>query len=121
MSAVTEFGPFEVVNCTAPTGNASSLGADGCALNERKTSWNDQSHLLIVDQPVGTGFSYAETIDLVNDTTQAAADLWQGLKNLYSIGKFNVTDSNYVDGGCNMSQYIGNDFHIWGEEYPIIP
>ena len=40
------------------------------------SSWNDMVHLLVVDQPVGTGYSYAPDNELVNTTEEAAEALW---------------------------------------------
>ncbi|KZT59335.1 alpha/beta-hydrolase [Calocera cornea HHB12733] len=38
-------------------------------------SWSNTSNLLIIDQPVGTGFSYG--LERANSSVSAAADLWQ--------------------------------------------
>ena len=50
-----------------------------CEEVERETSWNDHAHLLIVDNPVGTGYSYGAPGELVNSTEMAADYLYQGL------------------------------------------
>ncbi|VDB85356.1 unnamed protein product [Peniophora sp. CBMAI 1063] len=38
-------------------------------------SWSERANLLFVDQPVGTGFSYAEPGEYVDTTPQAAEDI----------------------------------------------
>lgn len=70
------------------------------------TSWNDKYHLLVVDQPVGTGYSYGAKGELVNSTEMAADYLYNGLVNLFKLGS--STD-------CNFAKYTNNKFHVFGE------
>lgn len=94
--AFTELGPYEV-KCIN--------GAD-CMESPRINSWNDKYHLLFVDQPVGTGYSYGANGELVNSTEMAAEYLYNGLVNLFKLGS--STD-------CNFAKYSNNKFHIFGE------
>jgi len=71
----TEFGPFEIVK------NENGTYSE----KERKVSWNDDAHLLVVDNPVGTGLSYGAPGELVNTTEMMADYLYNGLKNLFSL------------------------------------
>jgi len=62
IGAFTEFGPYNVT-CEPD-----------CKENKRDFSWNDEYHLLVIDQPVGTGYSYAATAEEMADTTEKAAE-----------------------------------------------
>lgn len=71
-----EIGPYEI-SCEEKNGTSV------CSEKARDHSWNNQVHLLVVDQPVGTGFSYGKTEELVNSTEQAAEYLYNGLVSLF--------------------------------------
>ncbi|KAL6074662.1 Carboxypeptidase [Balamuthia mandrillaris] len=65
-------------------------------------SWNSFANLLYVDQPVGTGFSYADSSrDYVVDEDQVAQQLWVFLQNFFLL----------------YPQYSPLDFYIIGESY----
>ena len=49
-------------------------------------SWNSQSNVLYIDQPVGVGFSHG-TLD-VGTSQQAAADVWKFLQIFLSDARF---------------------------------
>jgi len=63
-------------------------------------SWNTFTNLLYIDQPVGTGFSYADT-DYVNDEALVSADVYRFLQSWFSL----------------YPQYSKQDFYIVGESY----
>ena len=65
-----------------------------CEEVPRETSWNDHAHLLIVDNPVGAGYSYGADNELVNSTEMAAEYLYNGLQNLYTLDS--TTDCNFA-------------------------
>lgn len=84
-----ELGPF-------------SLAADGSTLVPRNFTWNLHYHLLFVDNPVGTGFSYTEDErGYVRNMADVANDLYAFLELWFAI---------YVD-------YQKVDFYITGESY----
>jgi len=65
-------------------------------------SWNSFSNLLYVDQPVGTGFSYADfDQDYVTDEKQIAENLYNFMQEFYDL----------------YPQYYNLDFYILGESY----
>ena len=80
MNQILSFGPWAMNQTCGDSGDLTY-----CNLTERDLSWNEAVHLLVVDQPVGTGYSYVNrTQDMVNTTEQAVTDLWQALHNLYT-------------------------------------
>lgn len=64
-------------------------------------SWNKFASLLYIDQPVGTGFSYADS-DYVHDETVVAADVYTFLQGWFKQYPY---------------PYLKNDFYIVGESY----
>jgi vitellogenic carboxypeptidase-like protein len=84
IGSFAELGPFKL-ECDEKS---------NCREVERNTSWNDHAHLLIVDNPVGTGYSYGAKDELVTTTEQAAEYLYIGLQNLYKLD--NKTDCNFA-------------------------
>eukprot|EP01120_Amphizonella_sp_Union-15-10_P013034 TRINITY_DN597_c0_g1_i1.p1 TRINITY_DN597_c0_g1~~TRINITY_DN597_c0_g1_i1.p1 ORF type:complete len:429 (-),score=52.06 TRINITY_DN597_c0_g1_i1:23-1309(-) len=63
-------------------------------------SWNNNANLLYIDQPVGTGFSYANT-DYIHNETQVAQEMWVFLQQFL----------------VQFPQYKSRDFYIIGESY----
>jgi len=65
-------------------------------------SWNSFANLLYVDQPVGTGFSYADVdADYVTNEDQIAQDMYTFLLNFFAL----------------HPKYQSLSFHILGESY----
>ncbi|KRX08530.1 hypothetical protein PPERSA_13011 [Pseudocohnilembus persalinus] len=71
-------------------------------------SWNQNYNMIFIDNPIGTGLSYAESQDDLATTTQELADdFFKGLTSLYD-------DKN----GCfNVLNIIENPLFISGESY----
>jgi carboxypeptidase C (cathepsin A) len=54
---------------------------NGTTLSINPNSWNEVANVLWIDQPVGTGYSYADSYsDYVGDETAVAEDLWEFLQ-----------------------------------------
>jgi len=71
-------------------------------LNLNPYSWNSFANLIYVDQPVGTGFSYADSpLDYVVDEKQVAQDMFVFLQNFMQM----------------YPQYSKLPFYILGESY----
>jgi carboxypeptidase C (cathepsin A) len=64
-------------------------------------SWNTNSNLMFIDQPVGVGFSHG-TLE-VGRSYQAAADVWSFLQIFFSDERF--------------SSLAERDLAIWTESY----
>ena len=93
----TEFGPYKVDCSTNP-----------CTEVERVNSWNDHMHLLVVDQPVGTGYSFAFSKEERVTTTDLAAEyLYYAVRQWYDI----------KNADCDNTKFQKNDFHIFGESF----
>jgi len=98
MGNVNEFGPFTL-----------TCSEDGtCSEEPRDNSWNDDYSLLIIDQPIGTGYSPWTPEELVTTTEEAASDLYNALINLFSLGS---------DTDCNAAAFVGAPFFVFGESY----
>jgi len=69
-------------------------------LSENPYSWNKFANLLYIDQPVGTGFSYANE-DYVTDEAQVGTEMFTFLSKFFA----------------KYPQYASNEFYIVGESY----
>eukprot|EP01121_Diplochlamys_sp_Union-15-3_P003180 TRINITY_DN1302_c0_g1_i1.p1 TRINITY_DN1302_c0_g1~~TRINITY_DN1302_c0_g1_i1.p1 ORF type:complete len:419 (-),score=58.78 TRINITY_DN1302_c0_g1_i1:11-1267(-) len=63
-------------------------------------SWNNNANVLYIDQPVGTGFSYANS-DYIHNEAEVAIEMWAFLQGF--LAKF--------------PQYQKQDFYVIGESY----
>jgi vitellogenic carboxypeptidase-like protein len=71
-------------------------------LEAREWTWNRNYHMLYVDNPVGTGFSFTDS------ESGYSTAYWQAAENLYSA----ITQFFTV-----FYQYQKNDFYVCGESY----
>ncbi|KAF7308955.1 Carboxypeptidase [Mycena kentingensis (nom. inval.)] len=85
---VQELGPCRISN-------------DSSTVTLNPFSWNTHSNLLVIDQPVGTGFSHGTTT--VGTSAQAAADVWTFLQIFLADTRF--------------AHLAANDLAIWTESY----
>jgi len=84
-----ENGPYKVNETTG-------------AVSVNPWSWNTRANLLYVDQPVGTGFSYADfSQDMVTDEKQVVAQMLAFMKEFYGF----------------FPQYAALDLVIFAESY----
>lgn len=65
--------------------------------------WNSQANLLVVDQPVGVGWSYADYGEAVSRTEQAAVDIAAFLAIFFS----------------ELEGLKGRALHLSGESYAV--
>jgi serine carboxypeptidase-like clade 4 len=76
--------------------------SDGETVKTNAYAWNSIANVLFVDQPVGTGFSYADyDDDYVKDETGVANDMFEFLQAFYA----------------KFPQYQKLDFFVTGESY----
>mmetsp|Transcript_4889 Transcript_4889/g.14205 ORF Transcript_4889/g.14205 Transcript_4889/m.14205 type:complete len:484 (-) Transcript_4889:141-1592(-) len=84
----TEVGPF-------------SIGPGG-VVQPRAVAWNKHFHMLFLDNPVGVGFSFTETVEgFVRDQQQVGADLYAALAQFFQL----------------LPALRANDFYVTGESY----
>lgn len=71
-------------------------------LHARDITWNSKYHLLFIDQPVGTGFSFTKSDDgYVKNEDEVARDLYAMLVQFFQI----------------YSEYAQSPFYVTGESY----
>jgi len=88
LALFTENGPYKV--------------QDNLSLKINPFSWNSFSNIIFIDQPVGTGFSYADSVlDYVVDEEQVAQDLYVFLQNFF----------------LQFPKYSHLPFYVIGESY----
>ena len=74
----------------------------------RDKSWNDFYHLLIVDNPRGTGYSIADQGSYVTTEDEVAQDFLNALVNLYELEPFQAFNKTplYIFGESYAGHYI---------------
>jgi len=74
----------------------------------RQLSWNDYYHLLVIDNPRGTGYSIADQNSYVQTEDQVAEDFLQALINFYSLPDFAGFKNTplYIFGESYAGHYI---------------
>eukprot|EP00297_Palpitomonas_bilix_P008069 CAMPEP_0113880674 /NCGR_PEP_ID=MMETSP0780_2-20120614/7922_1 /TAXON_ID=652834 /ORGANISM="Palpitomonas bilix" /LENGTH=473 /DNA_ID=CAMNT_0000867387 /DNA_START=186 /DNA_END=1607 /DNA_ORIENTATION=+ /assembly_acc=CAM_ASM_000599 len=71
-------------------------------LTDRAVNWNSKYHVLYIDNPVGTGFSFTDSDEgYAKYETDVARDLYSALTQFFFV----------------FSEYQGNDFYVTGESY----
>ena len=94
MGALYENGPF------------GPRGPDG-ALAENPFSWSEAGHLLYVDQPVGTGFSYtSDKSDLARSEQQVSDDFWEFLQYFFAQHPDMGARDLYIAGESYAGHYV---------------
>ncbi|KAJ7017684.1 serine carboxypeptidase [Mycena alexandri] len=83
-----ELGPCRITN-------------DSASVTLNSFSWNNNSNMLFIDQPVGVGFSHGT--ESVGTSQDAAADMWSFLQIFLKDSRF--------------SKLAANDLAIWTESY----
>mgnify|MGYP003361659101 CR=1 FL=1 len=91
----------------ATVGGSNFLGVGPSFIDENiqpvynEDAWNKHANVLVMDQPVGTGFSYSDSGDSVSDTFAAGEDFYAFLELFFT----------------KFSHLTKNNFHIAGESY----
>ncbi|PPQ84537.1 hypothetical protein CVT25_007607 [Psilocybe cyanescens] len=91
--------------CSSSMGLFMELGPcriiDGNGTKFHPESWNSNANIFFVDQPIGTGFSYAGHGESVSSTKEAAKDIAAFVAIFFS----------------NFSKFKGRAFHMAGESF----
>ncbi|XBW36918.1 hypothetical protein QEN19_002497 [Hanseniaspora menglaensis] len=91
----------------ATVGGSNFLGVGPAFIDENmqpvynEDAWNKHANVLVMDQPVGTGFSYSDSGEGVSDTFAAGEDFYAFIELFFT----------------KFSHLAKNDFHISGESY----
>ncbi|KAJ7818241.1 serine carboxypeptidase [Mycena olivaceomarginata] len=78
-----------------------SISANGTTTTMHPESWNSNSNIFFVDQPIGVGFSYADYGETVGTTEEAAKDMAAFVFIFFE----------------HFSKFKGRAFHMAGESY----
>ena len=101
LAAFVENGPYFVVD------NDDKSSIDKYALKETEFGWDTIGHLLYVDQPVNTGFSYSTSADDdVRDSSTVAEDLFDFLQE-FLLSRPELADNPvYITGESYAGHYV---------------
>ncbi|KAL8283707.1 hypothetical protein RQP46_005502 [Phenoliferia psychrophenolica] len=80
-------------------------GGDG-KLKEVEGAWNEYANVVFIDQPVGTGYSYAATDQFVHELDVMAAHVVEFMSKFYSVFPEFSTHDTYIAGESYAGQYI---------------
>ncbi|OAA55432.1 pheromone processing carboxypeptidase KexA [Cordyceps fumosorosea ARSEF 2679] len=96
--------------CSSEDGAMMEIGPyrlkDTNTLVPNNGSWNEFANLLFVDNPVGTGFSYANTDSYVHELTEMARQFVVFLEKFFAIFPEYSRDDIYIAGESYAGQYI---------------
>merc|ERR1712232_786917 len=88
----TEIGPF---------------GIEKGVIKERAVNWNQHYHLLFLDNPVGTGFSYTDTEEgFASDQYQVGKDLYSAVSQFFQLFPALRANEFYVTGESFAGKYV---------------
>ncbi|CAE6396838.1 unnamed protein product [Rhizoctonia solani] len=79
-------------------------GKGGLKLIEN--GWEEYTHVVYIDQPPGTGFSYASTDKYLHELDEAASHVVQFMKNFYAVFPELEEMDTYLSGESFAGQYI---------------
>ncbi|GAB1523704.1 Cell death protease [Rhizoctonia solani] len=79
-------------------------GKGGLKLIEN--GWEEYTHVVYVDQPPGTGFSYTSTDKYLHELDEAASHVVQFMKNFYAVFPELEEMDTYLSGESFAGQYI---------------
>ncbi|QRV72368.1 Serine carboxypeptidase [Ceratobasidium sp. AG-Ba] len=79
-------------------------GKGGLKLVEN--GWEEYTHVVYIDQPPGTGFSYTSTDKYLHELDEAAAHVVQFMKNFYEVFPELEEMDTYLAGESFAGQYI---------------
>lgn len=89
----TEVGPFAIL--------------EGGKLSKRAVSWNEHYHMLFLDNPVGTGYSFTETVEgFVTNQKQVGLDLHAALAQFFQLFPALRPNDLYVTGESYAGKYV---------------
>ncbi|KAF9644836.1 serine carboxypeptidase [Thelephora ganbajun] len=77
------------------------INNDSSTVRLNPQSWNENSNVLYLDQPVGVGFSYGDAT--TSSSLEAAQGVWNFLQTFFS--------------DANFSKYKDRNFALWTESY----
>ncbi|MEV7424438.1 MULTISPECIES: S10 family serine carboxypeptidase-like protein [unclassified Streptomyces] len=70
------------------------------------TTWNQEAHVLYWDQPVGTGYSYSDEKEYVQDEGTLSHMFWQGLQEFFLAHPEYARCPLYVCGESYAGKYV---------------
>ncbi|KAM0793726.1 hypothetical protein ACM66B_001150 [Microbotryomycetes sp. NB124-2] len=75
-------------------------------LKEVEGAWNEYANIIFIDQPVGTGYSYAATNEYVHELPEAADHVVEFLSQFYKVFPEFTKHDTYIAGESYAGQYI---------------
>lgn len=73
----------------------------------RSTAWSLPYNVLYIDQPVGTGFSFTQSeLGYVTDQERVADDLYEALKQFYTLFPDLLSQDLYITGESYAGKYV---------------
>ncbi|KAG8720448.1 Cell death protease [Ceratobasidium sp. 395] len=79
---------------------------DGKGLKLVENGWEEYTHVVYVDQPPGTGFSYTSTDKYLHELDESASHVVEFMKNFYAVFPELEEMDTYLAGESFAGQYI---------------
>lgn len=101
LAAFAENGPFEVIE------NKDENSEDKYVLKETKYGWDTVGHLLYVDQPVNTGFSWtSDNTDEARDEETVSNDIFEFLQDFFLSRPELADNPLFITGESYAGHYV---------------
>ena len=101
LAAFAENGPFEVVE------NENAAEEDRYVLKETQYGWDTVGHLLYVDQPVNTGFSFtSDSSDEARDEETVSNDMFEFLQDFFLSRPELADNPLFITGESYAGHYV---------------
>ena len=103
--------------------NGPLLVTQSYGLQKRDHAWTNHYHMLYIDQPVGTGFSFSESAEYIGTQTQVGEHLYEALVQFYKIFSELQNHDLYIAGQSYAGKYvpaIGYKIHTTSQR-PHVP
>ncbi|CAM3559949.1 hypothetical protein NOGI109294_02470 [Nocardiopsis gilva] len=89
-----ENGPFTI------SGDATGT------ISVNPASWNQEAHVVYWDQPIGTGYSYAESREYVHNEEDLSQMFWEGLQEFFKLHPEYAECPVYLCGESYAGKYV---------------
>ncbi len=84
-----------------------SIGDDATGtISVNSNSWNQEAHVIFWDQPVGTGYSYSDVGEYVQDERTLGRMFWEGLQEFFAAHPEYAQCPVYVCGESYAGKYV---------------
>ncbi|GAU69291.1 hypothetical protein SSP35_11_01100 [Streptomyces sp. NBRC 110611] len=84
-----------------------TIGDDAAGtISVTPNTWNQEAHIVYWDQPIGTGYSYSDAGEYVQDESTLSRMFWEGLQKFFGAHPEYAQCPQYVCGESYAGKYV---------------